>query len=423
MHDMADRDYFTDPEILADPYSYFEAIRAGGPVAKLRTREVVMVTGYREAIDVHLNTNDFTPVITGGGPLLPLPFEVKGDDITEQIEAHHDKFVGSDLLVCFDGERHTAARALINPLFTPARLKDNEKYMKGLADRMIADVVAKGGCDIIQEIAYPFATLVIADLLGVPEEDREKFRQVIEAQPPPGNLTTADKPPANASLKSMAGFFITYIEDRRANPRDDVMTLLATMKYPNGSAPSVLEVANTARLLFAAGHDTTAKLLGNSVLFLAEDQRLHQALRTDSNLVADFLEEMLRLDGSIKVTKRLCKRTTRVGGMEIPAGRAVVIALAAANRDPQRWESPQEFRLGRPKIREHLAFGRGTKTCPGAALARAEVRTVLQTLLEKTSSFSLSQSHHGPAGARTVAYEPSYLMRGLRSLHIVVTPR
>ena len=106
--------------------------------------------------------------------------------------------------------------------------------------------------------------------------------------------------------------------------------------------------------------------------------------------------------------------------MEIPAGKRVVVSLSAANRDPRRWEDPAEFRLGRPKIKEHLAFGRGAHTCAGAPLARAEVAVILDRFLEHTSAITLDEAHHGPAGNRTIEYEPSYIIRGLANLHIKV---
>jgi cytochrome P450 len=423
MTELADRDYFTDYEILLDPYNYFEAVRARGPVCKLQSRDLVMVTGFAEAVQVHLNTRDFVSVITGGGPLLPLPFEAKGDDISAQVEANRDKFFAADLMVSYDGEAHAAARSLINPLFTPSRLRANEEYMSKVADQMVRDVVSRGGCEMISEIATPFVTMVIADLLGVPEEDREQFREVIDAAPPPGNIDAADEPQTSEVLQFMAGYFASYVQDRRANPRSDVLTLLSTTKYPDGTLPDVMEVVKTAMFLFAAGQDTSAKLLGNSMRYLAENDDMQQRLRTDLRAVPSFLEEMLRLEGSTKVTYRLAQRTTRVGDVEIPAGSRVVVALPAANRDPRRWEDPFEFQLDRPKIKEHLAFGRGAHTCAGAPLARVEVRVILEKFLEHTSGISLSEEHHGPPGNRNIAYEASYIIRGLARLHVDLQPR
>ena len=125
-----------------------------------------------------------------------------------------------------------------------------------------------------------------------------------------------------------------------------------------------------------------------------------------------------RCEGSTKATFRLARRKTRIGEFEVPAGKRVVVALAAANRDPRRWDEPQEFRFDRPRIREHLAFARGVHTCIGAPLARAEVRVILEHFLQHTSAISLSEEKHGKPGNRRLDYEPSFIIRGLANLHV-----
>lgn len=416
-----EKDYFTDRSVLLDPYDYFEEIRAHGPVYQMRARDLVVVTGFEESVDVLLNTRDFSSSINPD-PLAPLPFEPEGDDISAQIEASQGKGP-MELMVSYDGDKHTAARSLLNPLFTPSRLKANEAFMRSYADRMARGMVARHGCELIGEVATPYVTMVIADLLGVPEDDREQFRKVIDSGPPPGNMDAPDVPQQSQALMFMGTFFARYIAERRAAPRDDVMTELALARYPDGASPELMEVVKTAMFLFAAGQDTSAKLIGNSMRFLAENPDLQQRLRTDRSLIGPFLEEVLRLEGSAKATFRVAKRKTRIGDVEIPAGKKVIVAVAAANRDPRRWENPGEFRLDRPRIKEHLAFGRGAHTCAGAPLARAEVAVLLDRFLEHATAITLSEKHHGPKGARTIAYEPSYIIRGLAELHVELAPR
>lgn len=417
-----ERDYFTDFSVLLDPYEYFEEMRSHGPVFRLKSRDIVLVTGFKESVDVLLNTADFSSVITAEGPVNALPFAVDSDDISDQIEAHRLQISPTDLLVTYDGARHSATRALIMGLFTPSRLRANEVYMDDLAIRMVKDAVGRGGCEMIKEIAAPFVTLVIADLLGVPAEDREKFRKVIDTGPAAGNMDKADTRPGSSSLDYMSGFFAEYVADRRANPRDDVLTELATARLPDGTIPDAQEIVKLAMFLFAAGQDTSAKLLGNATRRLAEDPQLQLTLRQDRSLIAPFLEEVLRLEGSTKATFRLAKRNTRIGDMDIPAGTRVMIALAAANRDPRRWEHPEECRLGREKIREQLAFGRGSHVCAGAPLARVEVRVFLDRLFDHTSEITLLEEQHGPSGRRKLNYEPSYIIRGLEKLYVKLKP-
>src|ERR1700757_4153157 len=168
--DLVDRDYFTDHSILLDPYEYFEALRAKGPLYRLPGRDIFMCTGFAESLEILANTTDFSSSVCVGGPAQPMPFTPEGDDLTAQIEAHRDGFVGGDSLVALDDKRHYNSRTLLSRLFTPSRMKANEAYMHGLGDSLIKPLVAKGGCDLIKDVAVPFATLVIADLLGVPSD-------------------------------------------------------------------------------------------------------------------------------------------------------------------------------------------------------------------------------------------------------------
>jgi cytochrome P450 len=418
----AARDYFTDKDVLLDPYDYFEQIRADGPVHRMPARDVVIVTGFKEAVDILLNTRDFSAILNPD-PLAPLRFEPEGDDISAQVEAVQGTGP-MDLMVSYDGDRHTASRSLLNPLFKPSRLKANEEFMRGYADAMVREMVARGGCELIGEVATPYVTMVIADLLGVPEDDREEFRKVIDAGPPPGDMDADEAARAQASqaLMFMIGYFNRYLAERRENPRDDVMTELAQARFPDGSTPELIEPVKAAMFLFAAGQDTSAKLIGNAVRFLCDNPEMQQHLRENRDQIGPFLEETLRLEGSTKGTFRLAMRDTRIGDVEIPAGQRVVVALAAANRDPRRWEDPAEFRLNRPRIKEHVAFGRGAHTCAGAPLARVEVAVLLDRFLEHTSAITLSEAHHGPPGNRRIDYEASFIIRGIDNLHVEFTP-
>jgi cytochrome P450 len=220
----------------------------------------------------------------------------------------------------------------------------------------------------------------------------------------------------------MAGFFVKYLQERRATPKGDVLSELATVKYPDGSTPELLELVRLATVLFGAGGDTSAKLISNCLLYIVETPGLQQRLRENRDLIPAFIEEVLRLEGSSKVTFRLARKKTKIGDMKIPAGKKVVVALAAANRDPRRWENPKELKLDRPRLKEHLAFGRGAHACIGASLARAEVRIILDRLLQHTSDISLSEEQHGKPGNRRLDYEPSFIIRGLVKLHLELKP-
>lgn len=423
MQDLAERDYFTDYEVLKDPYQYFEAIREKGPIYHDPKYGIIIITGYEEILEVLKNTTDFSSVIAPQGPAAPLPFEQQGNDLTADIEANRTGFIGGDLLVAYDDKQHSFSRSIISRLFTPSRLKANEEFITEFAGRLVDEAVAKGECELIKDMAVPFVTIVIADLLGVPADERQIFMDAIEAGVGAGSLDPDNLTQQNQPLVIMGTYFFQYVMARRQEPREDVLSELSNSTYPDGSTPDMLEIVRLATFLFAAGQDTSAKLLGNTMRFLVEKPDLQQQLREDPSLIPALLEEVLRLEGSTKMTARLARTDTRIGDLEIPAGTKVMLALAAANRDPRRWENPTALILDRPRIKEHLAFGRGAHVCAGAPLARVEVRILLEKLLERTSSIALDESIHGPADNRDLNYEPSFIIRGLEKLHLKLTPR
>ena len=417
--DLTELDYYTDQSMLLDPYEYFRQMYAKGPVTRMAGGDALLVTGFGEVVEVLRNNKDFSSFISTSGAGEPLPFEPSGSDISEQIEASRDLLGERNLLVAYDDKLHSDMRFIAGRLFTPTRLKSTHDFMYEFADQLVLEAVGNGACELVNEIATPFVTMVVAELLGVPPEDRDKFRAVIDAAPPPGNMGEDDESQVSP-LVYMAGFFYEYLNDRRENPREDVLTQLAQATYPDGTLPDLIEMVKLSGFLFGAGQDTSAKLLSNAMRHLLEVPGLQQKLRDDYALIPAFLEEVLRLEGSTKATFRLARKDTRIGDIPVAAGTRIMLSLAAANRDPRRWEAPEEFRLDRPRIKEHLAFGRGVHTCAGAPLARLEVKAIFERFLERTTHISLSEAKHGTPGNRRLDYDPSFIIRGLSNLHLVL---
>jgi cytochrome P450 len=241
--------------------------------------------------------------------------------------------------------------------------------------------------------------------------------------PPPGSLDKDNELQPDHPLVVMGTYFAQYVAERRENPTNDILSELANASYPDGSTPDLLEIVRLATFLFGAGQDTSAKLLGNAMRYIVDVPGLQDRLRANPELIPDLLEEVLRLEGSTKMTARLARTDTRIGDVGISAGTRIFVALAAANRDPRRWEQPNEFMLGRPKIREHLAFGKGPHICAGAPLARVEVRIILEQFLQQTSQIDLDEQTHGPRGDRRFDFEPSFIIRGLSSLDVTLAGR
>jgi cytochrome P450 family 150 subfamily A5 len=415
-------DFFRDESMLVDPYPYFEALRAQCPVWREPHHGVVMVTGYEEALAVYNDAETFSSCTSVTGPFPGFPVPLVGDDVTELIEQHRDELPMSDQLPTFDPPKHTDHRALLMRLITPKRLRGNEEFMWRLADRQMDTFLSRGNCEYIGEFASPFAMLVIADLLGVPEEDHPRFAQALLNTGDLGSLgSLGEDTMPHTPLEYLYQQFTTYVEDRRLQPRDDVLTGLATALFPDGSTPEVIDAVRVASNLFAAGQETTVRLLSSAVQLIAEEPELQELLRRERDRIPNFVEEMLRMESPVKGDFRLSRVPTTLGGQDLPAGTTVMVMNAAVNRDPRRFDDPATFDAERANARQHLAFGRGIHTCPGAPLARTEARVSLERLLDRTTEIRISEEHHGPAGERRYTYVPTFILRGLTRLHIEFT--
>jgi len=415
-------DFFRDESLVPDPYPYFDALRQRCPAVREPHHDVVLVTGYDEAIAVYNDAETFSSCNAVTGPFPGFPVPLSGDDVSALIEEHRDELPFSDQLPTLDPPVHTAHRALLMRLITPKRLKENEEFMWRLADQVIDEFAAEGKCDLIRAYGAPFTMLVIADLLGVPEEDHEIFRTELGVRPDRAIGSTERDTLAHSPLEFLYDRFTTYIEDRRRAPRDDVMTGLASATFPDGSTPDVIDVVRIAANLFAAGQETTVRLLGAALQLVAERANLQALLRRDRAQIPAFVEETLRFESPVKGDFRMARVPTRIGDVAIPAGTTVMVVNGAANRDPRHFDDPATFDIDRPNARQHLAFGFGIHTCPGAPLARAEGRVSIERLLDRLGDIRISEDEHGPPGARRYEYLPTYILRGLQRLHVEFTP-
>ncbi len=424
MTELADADYFTDADITQDPYAYWEYLRSEGPVVPEPHYGVVAVTGYQEVQAAFKDFESFSAVNAIGGPFPPLPFTPEGDDISDLIEKHRHEFPIFEHMVVMDPPEHEKARSLLSRLLTPRRLKENEDYIWSLADRQFDEFIANGRCEFLSEYGKPFATLAIADLLGVPDQDRPKIRRNLGAGGAPGGRpgSLQHQPVSSNPLQYLDDLFSDYIAERRITPREDVLTGLATATYPDGSIPPLLEVVRPATFLFGAGQETVTKLLSSAVQILGDRTELQDQLRADRTLIGPFIEETLRLESPTKVDFRLARKSTMLGGVPVKAGTVLMLCLGAANRDPRKFENPNEFRLDRKNVREHIAFGRGIHTCAGAPLARVEGQVTINRMLDRMADIQICEAKHGPLDQRDYRYEPTFLLRGLTELHIEFTP-
>ena len=418
-------DWFRAGEQYQDPYPYYDWLRAHGPVWPEPKRGVFMVTGYEEAVAIYNDTDTFSSCNAVSGPFVPFPEPFVGDDVSDIIDRHRDVLIFSDQLPTFDPPKHTAHRGLLLRLITPKRMKENEEFMWRMADAQIDEFLARGECEFLRDYAGPFTLLVVADLLGVPEEDHDLFRRQLQGGERPEGAG-AKGAPSHKPLEFLYDRFTTYIEDRRRNPQDDVMTELATATFPDGTLPDVHDIMLISANLFSAGGETTARLLGTALRYLGERPELQEQLRADRTKIPAFIEECVRLQSPLQGSFRMARRRTTVGGVEIPAGSSLFVMAGAANRDPRLHTNPEVLDIDRVNGRQHVGFGWGAHACVGAPLARAEGRATLERVLDKMLDIRIAEAHHrDPAGAFgewQYHYEPIFLLRGLDALHLEFTP-
>ncbi len=415
-------DFFRGGELVDDPYPYFDWLRSQCPVRREPQQGVYMVTGYDEACAMYTDTDTFSSCnsVTGPFPGFPVPLAGR-DDVSELIDEHRNELPFSDQITTMDPPAHRDHRHLLMRQLTPKRLKENEEFVWRLADRQIDKILTGSGCEFISEYANPFTLFVIADLLGVPEEEHEEFRAALARRPNNNAVGSTNEAMSHNPLEWLYERFSGYIADRRHQPRQDVLTALASTTFPDGSLPEVIDVVRVAANLFAAGQETTVRLLGATFQLIAERPELQGLLREQPGLIPNFVEETLRIEAPVKGDFRLARRRTTVAGVDIPAGATMMVLNGAANRDPRHFDEPSEFRVDRDNAREHLAFGRGVHSCPGGALARLETRVSIERLLDRTTEIGISEEHHGPPGARRFQYMPTYILRGLTQLHLEFT--
>ncbi len=336
-------DFFRDERLVDDPYPWFEGLRNKCPVAREDHYGVTMVTGWDEAVQVYNDAETFSSCTSVTGPFPGFPVPLEGDDVTELINEHRNELPFSDQLPTLDPPVHTDHRSLMMRLITPKRLKENEDAMWRLADEVLDDFLVGGEGEFIKGFAGPFTLLVIADLLGIPDEDREDFVNGIRQNSGGGIGSTSKESLSHSPLEFLYGQFSDYVEDRRANPRDDVLTGLATATFPDGSIPDVGDVARVATNVFSAGQETTVRLLSTALKVLGDQPDIQRQVREDRSLLPNFIEEALRIESPVKGDFRLSRVPVTIGETELGAGTTVMVLNGAANRDPRRFEDPDTF--------------------------------------------------------------------------------
>ncbi|MFF8956544.1 cytochrome P450 [Streptomyces sp. NPDC014894] len=379
----------------SDPYAVYAHLREQGPVHCVPTQDagdVWLIVGHAEA----------RAALTD--PRLR-------NDIRHSSSWQDDggNAIGLNMLQT-DPPDHTRLRRLVAREFTARRIEALRPRVREIADELIDAMLAAGRTDLVEAFAMPLPMAVICELLGVPAADRERFRLWS------GEVVFPSSPEAaGAAVQAMTGYLAALIEDKRRTADDDLLAALVRTMDEDGDRLSPEEMLGMAFLLLVAGHETTVNLIANGTCALLRHPEQLAALRADPGLIDDAVEEMLRYDGpSHSTAHRFASEDVEIGGTVIPAGEPVLVLLASANRDAERFTAPDSFDIRRD-ARGHLGFSHGVHHCLGAPLARLEAGVALRALLERCRGLALDTDPD------TLAWRPS-LMRGLLRLPVRCAP-
>jgi cytochrome P450 len=297
-----------------------------------------------------------------------------------------ENLVDNNLLM-IDGARHRRLRGLVSKVFTPRRVEALRPRVAALAEDLLDRMAAREEVDLIRDFAQPLPTIVIAELLGAPSADHERFRawsdDLVELLDPLLGHEGFD-PPERAN-RELSSYLRGLLAERRRAPRDDLLSAMSEA-HEAGDSLAEGELVALASLLLAAGNETTTNLIGNAVLLLLQHPAERKRLQNDLALLPSAVEECLRFEPPVQLTDRAVVEPVELSGVQLRPGTIVLGLIAAANRDPERFPDPDRFDIGRAENR-HLAFGSGNHYCLGAALARLEAQVALDALLRRFPDF------------------------------------
>ena len=385
--------------VARDPYPVYAKLRARDPVHYSRLMDAWVFTRYRDADAILRDHRHFSSdprkrkASKRQRASLPSP-----EDMT---------------MLFLDPPDHTRLRALVNKAFTRKAVNALEPHVRGLMESLLDDVEDPAGFDWMEAVANPLPVIVIAEMLGVPPEDRAQFRiwsdrraRILEP-----TITAREREIAEEAAQSLDAYFLPIMEDRRAAPRDDIISALVQAEEA-GDTLTEREMLTMVRLLLVAGNETTTNLLGNGLLALLRHPEQLNALREDPDLVPAAVEELLRFDSPVQTDFRTAVEDCDVNGFPAQRGQNVVVLIGAANHDPAVFDAPDRLDVHR-RDTGHISLGRGIHHCLGAQLARLEARVAFEVLLERFSSIRLL--------ADQPAFRNSIVLRGLRSLPVGAT--
>jgi len=389
-----------DPRFRADPYPHLHRLRALDPVHFIEMPGLWLLTRYADVAaalrDARLSAERFH---------LSIP-ELRSSTLLTSL---------SSMMLLRDPPDHTRMRTLVSTAFTPRVVENLRPRIQEIVDALLDEVSATGRMELMHDLAAPLPVVVIAQLLGIPVEDRDSFKRWSDdlMTIADGSLALAGFPQAERSAGELKDYLRRIFADRRVTPQDDLISGLVAARE-QGDRLSDEELFATCVLLLIAGHETTTNLIGNGMLALLRHPDQLNMLRDDPSLIRSAIEELLRFESPVQVTSRVATQDLDIGGKFVRQGQEVSAALGAANRDPEQFDDPDRLDVTRQDNR-HVAFGHGIHFCLGAPLARLEGQIAIQTMLRRLRAVRLDIDEP--------EWRDGIMMRSLKSLPLTFSAR
>jgi hypothetical protein len=393
------------PEYRRDPYPFLHALRAHDPVYFSRVLRGWILTRYTDVVAV-LQSPGFSVERQRSNIFRRLaPLQNLDPDFSQALLR---------ILLMVDAPDHTRLRGLVSKAFTPRMVERLRPRIEGIVGELLDGIEGRDEIDLIETLAYPLPVVVIAEMLGVPAEDRVQLKRWSD------HLATVLDPlqaedgmsPVQRSFGELREYLRPILADRRREPRDDLISALVTVEE-QGQVLTEAELVSLAMLLLAAGNETTTNLIGNAFVALLRHPDERRRLQSDPTLIRSAVDEFLRYDSPVQATDRVALRDCEVGGKAVRAGQIVAVSLAAANRDPEQFPDPDRLDVARGDSRV-LSFGHGAHFCLGAALARLEAQAAIAGFLARFPDFD--------GGTDGLEWKRSIVLRGPLALPLRLGP-
>lgn len=359
----------TSESVLADPYPTYRRLREKDPIHRMRLVDGWAVTRYEDVEQILLDHQRFSNWGAGAGDRI---------------------YTRDRSMLDLDPPDHTRLRSLVSKAFTPRSVTALKPRIEEIVGELLDGVDGERQFDLIDSFAFPLPVIVIAEMLGVPAQDLEQFKEwsndiVVSLEPV---QTREQRERFRRSEQELYEYFEGIIEQRRQDPQDDLVSALLAAEE-EGDRLSHGELLATLLLLLVAGNETTRNLIGNGMLALLRNPEELNRLKEQPELIDSAIDELLRYDSPVQLDGRTLVEDVEMGGKRMRAGQQVVAVVGAANRDPAAFTEPNRLDIGRQE-KSHISFGRGIHHCLGASLAKLEGKIAFASLLERFSTIELA---------------------------------